>query len=172
MPAKEESPPAHMLAGKRTGELVMRNGESELSPVLSHGTADISAMGLLDECPSNDEIVQQRLRALESANLIRMERADVRRRLERGELDFDEFLDDIPSSCSSVSLMKALQWVPDVGRIRATKIVKGLRPFVSEDVRLVELDQRTKYALSEQVRERRYRSGEHPGRDVSRDLWP
>lgn len=160
MPLKEEAPLRKMLAGKRTGELVMRNGEPTGIPVAGDSSADISVkvqgLAALDGCPNTDERTQQRLRALQMGNVVRIDRSKKRRELETGERGFDDFLDDAPASCLQVPVVKVLQWLPNVGRGYARKIIADV-DGLSEDTRVQELTQTQKYALSAQVNERRYR---------------
>lgn len=101
------------------------------------------------ERPSSDQETQ-RLNALSGANDVRIARADVRRQLERFELDFDEFLDETPEPCLKVSLFKLLTWLPNVGRTRARKIVRTLHvdePSISEDTQIGEIGPREKCRL-------------------------
>lgn len=177
MPVKEESPPAHMLAGKRTGELVMRNGEPTGIPVQGDISGDISrgvsSSPGLDKCRTSDRM-QQRLRALEAANEVRMDRSKVRRGLERGERDFDEFLDDTPACCVEVPVFKVLQWLPYVARTYAKKIIAEV-DGLSQDTRMAELSQAQKYGLSAQVAAKMYRRGPREGHftnaQIREKLW-
>lgn len=157
--AQKSTRPVQKLAGKRTERAVMRNGTEANRPRQGiKGTRDISVLADIGECPSGTHgisgqtltVEQQRLEALRKGDLVRMDRADARRRLRRGELDWDSFLDEPPASCLQVPVMKVLQWLPHIGRFRAREILSEV-PGVDLAVLVSELSCRAKYALSHQV---------------------
>lgn len=153
---------ATLLAGKHATESVMRNGmvrtitrgrKGSTHGPEQHKSEAKSLDAQLDGC-SSALALEQRMKALDGANEIRLERAQVRRELWSLERDFDEFLDETPACCMKVPVVKMLMWLPGLGRVKAKELLSCLgtddRPF-SEDTRLSELDARSKYVLSERV---------------------
>lgn len=160
--AQKGTRPVQMLAGKRTERVVMRNEGEAIPPRREHGIADISGrtggVTVLDESPSgatgfSEEIepaLRQRREALAKADAARMERADTRKRLRHGDLDWDSFLDEPPASCRRVPVAKVLTWLPNIGPDRAKRILLAV-PGVDVDVLVEQLSCKAKYALSHQV---------------------
>lgn len=94
---------------------------------------------------------EQRLHNLSVANVVRLDKAETRKRLHSLELPFDEFLDETPACCLKLSVAKLLTWLPNIGRPRAYSIIDQLRmenPEVTADTRVGELTNRDKYMLS------------------------
>lgn len=140
----------------------MRNGVEANRPRPRKGTGRGVELVSVDECSSSsiagssDAATRARLRSLEKANLVRIDRAQQRHELERGRLDFDEFLDEPPESCLEVPIVKALTWLPNIGRDRARAIIASVRhgaddESFSQDTRIRELSSRAKYLLYAQA---------------------
>lgn len=93
--------------------------------------------------------------ALGGANIVRLARSEVRQRLASLELPFDEFLDETPEPCLKVSLVKLLQWLPNIGRNRARKIMEIIwadePQRISSDMRIGDLTGRDKCRLFDLV---------------------
>lgn len=154
----EKTRPAQVLAGKRAERVVMRNGsDANRTRRKKESSGDISGMEGPNSSSSENNLTlmearaaAQRRQALIGANLIRMERAATKRRLERGELDWDTFLDETPEACLKVQIGTALQWLPYVGPDRASRLLNGV-PEVDLTTLVRDLSAKAKYALSRQV---------------------
>lgn len=144
METQKGGAPPILLAGKLGKAPVMRN---EAKRTLPRDGNDTSPKQDDKTCP----VSRQRLSALEDANVVRLDRARVRAALSKGNLDFDEFLDDTPASCLKVSIFQVLTWLPYIAAPKARQILALVRQLVPQDVsgdtRMGELDNRTKYAL-------------------------
>lgn len=158
MPPQREDPPTLLLAGKRVDGPVMRNEGEANRPRRAKGTRDITSfkdeVSAVAECPTQDRALLQRLRALENANLVRIDRADTKKRLKNGELDFDSFLDEPPESCREVPILTVLTWLPNIKRRTAQQIIGTLPVAVPESTPVALLPARAKYALSAKVEQR------------------
>lgn len=158
MGAQENTRSEQVLAGKRSERVVMRNRVEGYRPLRrgADGTADISGCqeisvgATTDLTPEEARILSQRFQALDDANLVRMERATTRMLLRRGQLDWDDFLDETPECCLKVQVGKALTWLPHIGRERAERILTAV-PDTNFGTRLCDLSFKAKYALSHQV---------------------
>ena len=70
---------------------------------------------------------QQRLEALRKANTIRLERAQLKERLRRGEVTISDVLADPPECIHTAKVLDLLLAVPKYGRVRATKVLERCR---------------------------------------------
>ena len=152
---QSNDPDARMLAGK-TGAGDERN-KAKREPCPS-GHSIGSAYDVRDDFSSETDACsrtparQQRLNALNGANVVRIERARYRKRLKEGSLEFDSFLDEMPECCANVSIVKLVQWMPNIGLTKARKIVAELPIEEGDgDVRLGELSPKALYQLSAHV---------------------
>lgn len=70
---------------------------------------------------------QQRLEALRKANAIRLERAQLKERIRRGEVTITEVLADPPECVHTAKVLDLLLAVPKYGRVRANKVLERCR---------------------------------------------
>ena len=92
----------------------------------------------------------QRFEALERANVVRCNRAAVKKALAKGDLSFEEFLDDTPRSCESVPLVRILTWLPNIGPDRSREIIRSLPVDAPRGVelRLIHVPVKVRYVLA------------------------
>jgi hypothetical protein len=169
VPEQKGSPAAQKLAGKRATRPVMRTGSEDISPrVVDNNDIRREKLSAVDACSRDRSLPQmgdapdralrgleQRREALLLANGVRFARADIRRQLGRGELHFDVFMDELPSCCAEVPLIKVLCWLPNIGRPKAKRMLAAVNrevgSWISGDTRMEEVPTRAKYLLSEMV---------------------
>jgi hypothetical protein len=68
---------------------------------------------------------QQRREALQRANQVRSQRAEIKRQLVDGELTFAELLASPPLAIHTATIGTVLEWVPGIGHWRAGRILAG-----------------------------------------------
>lgn len=159
MIVQKDEAPTQKLAGKRVGAPVMSQGAKRNVPVLKHsigsdGKNSKIADAPMDKCSRasglTDAEVQQRIEGLVKANVVRMDRARVRRDLGDGTLHFDDFLEDVPTSCETVKVGSLLKWIPNIGNLKADLICAAL-PDGNAGTRMGNTTHRDKYLLSDLV---------------------
>lgn len=77
--------------------------------------------------PVLDRTLQQRRDALRAANVIRSERALLKRRLKRREVSVCDVLLDPPEWAATMKVIDLLLAVPKVGRVKASKVLNVAR---------------------------------------------
>lgn len=90
--------------------------------------------------------VQQRERALTEANRIRSARRRIKDQLASGEVDLRDLIMDPPDEILTAEIGGVLEWVPGIGRHRATKILSTGNggPIVGRAVKLEHLSSITR----------------------------
>ena len=80
---------------------------------------------LLSQAPSRS--LDQRLDALDRANRIRVQRAQLKRALKSGDATFDQVLVDPPDYVLTAKVYDMLLSVPRLGRVRAGRLLTQCR---------------------------------------------
>src|SRR4051812_50192010 len=68
---------------------------------------------------------QQRREALQRANQVRSQRAEIKRQLVDGELTFAELLASPPLAIHTATIGTVLEWVPGIGHWRGGRVLGG-----------------------------------------------
>lgn len=105
--------------------------------------------------------LDQRRRALRSANNVRTKRAEVKIQLLEGTLSLEQLIWDPPVECEGATIGEVLTWVPGIGNWRAKRILApgSGAPGVGRDVELVHLSPASKRRIIvryEEIRPWRY----------------
>jgi hypothetical protein len=87
---------------------------------------------LLSQAPSRS--LDQRLDALDRANRIRVQRAQLKRALKAGETTFDQILIDPPDYVLTAKVYDMLLAVPRLGRVRAGRLLTQCRISQSKTI--------------------------------------
>ena len=87
---------------------------------------------LLSQAPSR--YLDQRLDALDRANRIRVQRAQIERALKSGDTTFDQVLVDPPDYVLTAKVYDMLLSVPRLGRVRAGRLLTQCRISQSKTV--------------------------------------
>lgn len=77
-------------------------------------------MGQVDE----SAVLAQRAAALQKANEVRTARAELKRRIKKGEVDPRELFAQPPPELGTMKIADLLPAVPKIGRVKAQKIIK------------------------------------------------
>lgn len=70
-------------------------------------------------------VVDQRAAALERANLVRVERAKLRRRVQAGEISAAKLLAEGAPEIACLEVFDFVRWLPKVNRVRAARMLRG-----------------------------------------------
>ncbi len=84
------------------------------------------------EAPERSKL--QRMEALERANLIRSQRAQLKRDLRGGKLTIDGLLESPPEYLETAKVFDLLLAVPKYGRVKANKVLQQIRISPSKTV--------------------------------------
>lgn len=97
--------------------------------------------------------MQQHMTALRRANEVRLARAEIRRKINVGELTAIDVLDEVPAEVAKVLIGDFLTWLPGIGRHRALKILSDHdhRPIVGAGVPLGSLSLTTRRRLAASI---------------------
>ena len=98
---------------------------------------------LLTQAPSRS--LDQRLDALDRANRIRVQRAQLKRELKSGQTSFDRILLDPPDYVLTAKVYDMLLAVPRLGRVRAGRLLTQCR--ISQAKTIVGLSERQRGEL-------------------------
>jgi hypothetical protein len=102
------------------------------------------ADGLLTDTGATapDRLLTQRLDALQRANVVRTERALVKRDLKKGKLSIHTLLLDPPACLVTAKVFDVLLAVPSYGRVKASKVLRDCRIAPSKTMGGLSLRQR------------------------------
>lgn len=81
-----------------------------------------------------DRSVQQRMDALQNANVIRKYRADLKRDLKAGRLSVLDLVQDPPEEIESMKIFDLLVATPKTGNVKANKLLRTCRISPSKTV--------------------------------------
>ena len=81
-----------------------------------------------------ERTVQQRLEALQRANLIRIQRAQLKDGLKKGEMSIQEVLREPPEFLYTAKVFDILMAVPKFGLVRTNKVMEHCRVSPSKTV--------------------------------------
>lgn len=97
--------------------------------------------------------VQQRERALQEANRVRMRRADIKRQLSTGEVELAGLVMEPPEEIYTVKIGSLLEWAPGIGPFRSSKILMGGygAPGVGRNVKLEHLSHSTRQRICKRI---------------------
>jgi hypothetical protein len=98
-----------------------------------------------------DPGMTQRMTALASANSIRMERAEYKRRLAAGQVTFTDLLWDLPDCLDTCPVYELLRSVPKLGPTKASRVLGDVT--FSENRKLGTLTIRERHMLVASLRE-------------------
>ncbi len=81
-----------------------------------------------------DRSPDQRLEALQRANAIRIQRAELKRLLKSGDVAITDVLADPPEYLLTAKVIDLLLAVPRIGRVKANRVLTGCRIAPSKTV--------------------------------------
>lgn len=151
---KVDGPPLEFAGWQSEGPSVMMRNEEKQPRCATKSSTGVASCPESQDSLSTFAQEKQRMLALDGANVVRIARANVRRRLATLELPFEDFLDETPETCLKVAIVKVLQWLPNIGRNRAYSIISILSvddPRITADTRLGELQNSDKCRLFDLV---------------------
>lgn len=96
--------------------------------------------------PAPERSLEQRMAALNRANVIRVTRADWKRRARRGEVSVRAVLADPPELFESMKVLELLMAQPHVGRVKASKMLRIVNCSPSKTVGGLTMRQRVELA--------------------------
>ena len=109
---------------------------------------DVKRLSTVPQTP--ERTVQQRLEALQRANLIRTQRAQLKDSLKNGEVSINDVLREPPEFLYTAKVFDILMAVPKFGLVRANKVMEHCR--VSPSKTVVGLTPRQRRELLDQLK--------------------
>ena len=109
---------------------------------------DVKPLPTVPQTP--ERTVQQRLEALQRANLIRTQRAQLKDSLKRGEVSIHEVLREPPEFLYTAKVFDVLMALPKFGLVRTNRVLERCRVSTSKTV--VGLTPRQRRELVDQLK--------------------
>jgi hypothetical protein len=79
-------------------------------------------------------LFQQRMRALHKANVVRMDRSQLKKDLKAGKVPIVDIFEDPPERLASMKVIDLLLSAPKHGRVRANKVLRQCNVSASREL--------------------------------------